>query len=244
MIDTSSNREYLDKCLSGFDIQVSEQQLSLLLSHLDLVVEKNKVMNLTRIVDPSDAIIRHVVDSLLLLPSLGGLGLNSDTYFVDVGTGAGFPGIPLAITTGYKGLLIDSVGKKVVAVNEFCKALGIDHLVQGQSVRAKDLARSSAKSFDVVTARAVAELGVLIEYASPLLKKAGYLVVSKARISDDEMSQGTKVGEIVGLHLVSRETYELPNESGHREILTFIHDTKSKVKLPRNTGMAKHHPLA
>lgn len=244
MIDTQSNRSYLDESLSDFGIHASDEQLSMLLRHLDLVVEKNKVMNLTRIVDPTDAIIRHVVDSLLLLPSIDGLGLGPDSRFVDIGTGAGFPGIPLAIMIECKGLLIDSVGKKVTAVNEFCRALGIDHFVQGQAVRAEDLARVSGNSFDLVTARAVAELGVLIEYASPLLRKGGHMVVSKARISDEEMDQGTRVGEIVGLHLVSRETYELPDDSGHREILTFIHDAKSKVKLPRNTGMAKHHPLA
>lgn len=244
MIDTPCNRTYLDDCLKNYGIQADDRQTGMLLKHLDLVVEKNKVINLTRIVDPRDAILRHVVDSLLLLPSIEGLGLADNARFVDIGTGAGFPGIPLAIMTECNGLLIDSVGKKVAAVNEFCKALGIDGFVQAQSVRAEELARSSANCFDVVTARAVAELGVLIEYAAPLLKKNGYMVVSKARISHDEISQGTKVGEIVGLHLVSRETYELPDDSGHREILTYVRDAKSKVKLPRNTGMAKHHPLA
>lgn len=244
MIDTPSNRTYLDACLKKYGIQADDRQTGMLLKHLDLVVEKNKAINLTRIIDPRDAILRHVVDSLLLLPSIEGLGLADDARFVDVGTGAGFPGIPLAIMTEYKGLLIDSVGKKVFAVNEFCKALGIDGYVQAQPVRAEELARSSANSFDVVTARAVAELGVLIEYAAPLLKMNGHMVVSKARISDDEIEQGTRVGRIVGLHLVSRETYELPDDAGHREILTYIRDSKSKVKLPRNTGMAKHHPLA
>ena len=244
MIDTPDNRAYLDTCLRAYGIKVDDRQLKMLLQHLDLVVEKNKVVNLTRIVDPLDAIVRHVVDSLLLMPSIEALELNEGARFIDIGTGAGFPGIPLAIMTEFNGLLIDSVGKKVAAVDEFCKVLGIDHLVQGQAVRAEDLARTSAHSFDVVTARAVAELGVLIEYASPLLKKGGHLVVSKARISDDEIDQGTKVGDIVGLHLVSRETYELPEDSGHREILTYVQDKKSKIKLPRNTGMAKHHPLA
>ena len=237
MIDTPDNRAYLDTCLRAYGIQADDRQLKMLLQHLDLVVEKNKVVNLTRIVDPLDAIVRHVVDSLLLMPSIEALELNEGARLIDIGTGAGFPGIPLAIMTEFNGLLIDSVGKKVAAVDEFCKVLGIDHLVQGQAVRAEDLARTSAHSFDVVTARAVAELGVLIE-------KGGHLVVSKARISDDEIDQGTKVGDIVGLHLVSRETYELPEDSGHREILTYVHDKKSKIKLPRNTGMAKHHPLA
>ncbi len=244
MIDTPSNRAYLDECLASYGIRANENQLTRLLTHLDLVVEKNKIINLTRIIDPAEAIIRHTVDSLLLLPTIERLGISTELRFVDIGTGAGFPGIPLTIMTESKGLLIDSVGKKVAAVNEFCKALGLDHLVQGKAIRAEELARSSARSFDIVTARAVAELGVLLEYASPLLKKNGHMVVSKARITEEEIAHGEKVGDIVGLHLVSRETFELPNDQGHREILAYVHDTKSRVKLPRNTGMAKHHPLA
>lgn len=233
----------LDEILRSYEIESTEEQRGLLLRHIALVTEKNKVMNLTRIVDPHDALIRHVVDSLLLLPSLEHLTLSNEASFVDIGTGAGFPGIPLAIMSTYQGTLIDSVGKKITAVNEFIDALGLEDRLTAQAVRAEDLARKSAGAYDFVVARAVAELGVLMEYASPLLNRGGYLVVSKARISDEEISQGDATAKIVGMTRVSRETYELPEDAGHREVLVYIHDKKSKVRLPRKNGDAKHRPL-
>ena len=233
----------LDEALRSYGIESTEEQRCLLLKHIALVTEKNKVLNLTRIVDPHDAIIRHVVDSLLLLPSLGKLSLPHEASFVDIGTGAGFPGIPLAIMSAYQGTLIDSVGKKITAVNEFIEQLGLEERLVAEAVRAEDLARRSAGAYDFVVARAVAELRVLLEYASPLLVYGGYLVVSKARISDEELSQGDATAKIVGMRRVSRETYELPEDAGHREVLVYLHDSKSKVRLPRKNGDAKHRPL-
>lgn len=244
MIDTANNRLILASYLEKYDLRLEEPQLSLLLQHLDLVVEKNKVMNLTRIVDPHEAIIRHVVDSLLLLRTVERCASHGDERrFIDIGTGAGFPGIPLAIASSMNGLLIDSVGKKVNAVNEFIDALGLRQQIEGQHARAEEVAQSAGPVFDVVTARAVADLGVLVEYASPLLRMSGSLVVSKARVQEDELERGCKTGKIVGLSLVSRETHELPEDQGYREILTFVHDKRSKVKLPRPNGMAKKKPL-
>lgn len=244
MINTSENVSELTKLLMPFGIHVDADQCQQLLTHLDLVVKKNQVMNLTRIVNPHEAIIRHVVDSLLLLPSLYELVSDRDAQFVDIGTGAGFPGIPLGIMTSWSGVLIDSVAKKVKAVDEFIDELGMREQLIAQAIRAEELAKAQRRTFDLVTARAVADLGVLVEYASPLLKKGGYLAVSKARIPVDEIDRGDKTGELVGLKRVSRETYELPQEQGHREIIVFQRKGACSIKLPRQVGMAKHKPLA
>ncbi len=245
MICTPDNAQKLAQLLEPYGIETDDGQRRLLLTHLDLVVEKNRVMNLTRIVDPDDAIVRHVVDSLLLLPSFGEFqGQAGQTSFVDIGTGAGFPGIPLGIMTEYHGVLIDSVAKKVTAVNEFIDELGLSNRLTAQAIRAEELAKKQKSSFDLVTARAVADLGILVEYASPLLKMGGRLVVSKARITDDEIERGIKTSALVGMKHVSRETYELPNDEGHREVLVFVREGSCKVKLPRQVGMAKHKPLA
>ena len=243
MVLTDDNVDILNDYLVGYGIELSDEQLRMLLKHIDLVVDKNKVMNLTRITDPRDAIIRHIVDSLLLLPSIREHVNVESARFVDIGTGAGFPGIPLAVTTGMTGTLIDSVGKKSTAVNEFIAELGLGERFEAQPVRAEDLARKNSEAYDLVVARAVAEIAVLVEYASPLLKKNGFMIISKANVIDDEVDLGTKTGEIVGLSLVSRETFELPDDSGHREILTYQKTGKSKIKLPRKNGDAKHKPL-
>ena len=227
--------------LSWLGIDCSEEQAEKMVHHLDLVVEKNKVMNLTRIVALRDAVTLHLVDSLVPLrakefkPSEG-------LRFLDIGTGAGFPGIPLAVMTGMDGVFIDSVGKKVAAVNEFIEELGLDNCV-ALHVRAEELALDQPASFDFVVARAVAQSNVLAEYATPLLKKNGYLVLEKANISSDELQNLNYASQVCGLSRVSRETCELPDGLGHREVLIYRKTGKSKIKLPRHNGMAKNQPL-
>lgn len=243
MIDSTTNRELLAELAAPYSIELDEQECALMLKHLDLLVETNKVMNLTRITEPIDAIVRHVIDSLLILPTAQRFGMERGKSFVDMGTGGGFPGIPLGITSGMDGLLIDSVQKKISAVTSFIEHLGMSDQLEAKACRAEELAKERFEDFDMVTARAVAELNVLVEYASPLLTRGGYLIVSKARIQDEEIYAGDKTAHIVGLKRVSRETYELPYDTGHREIIAYQKVAKSRVKLPRGTGMAKHKPL-
>ena len=220
--DTSQTLEMqLLSELSSYGICCSSRQASLLIHHLHLVIEKNKVMNLTRITEPEDAITLHVVDSLLPLACHTSL-LGSESRYVDIGTGAGFPGIPLGIMTDAQGTLIDSVGKKVSA--------------------AEDLAREN-ELFDAVFARAVAQSNVLVEYAAPLLSNGGHCVLEKANISTDELDAAKRAARICGLSLVSRETFELSRSHGHREIIVFEKRSKPQIKLPRRTGEAKQSPL-
>lgn len=227
--------------LSIFKIECSEDQADLLIRDLELVIEKNKVLNLTRIVALRDAVTLHLVDSLVPLgvkdfEPLEGL------RFLDIGTGAGFPGIPLAIMTNMSGLFIDSVGKKINAVNEFIDQLGLSNC-SAQAVRAEDLAIKKPSSFDFVTARAVAQSNVIIEYATPLLKFGGRLVLEKANLTDEELQNANYASQVCGLSRVSRETLELPRDLGHREVLIYEKERDSRIKLPRANGTAKNHPL-
>ena len=109
--------------------------------------------------------------------------------------------------------------------------------------RAELLAKHRSQNFNVCTARAVAETNVLIEYAAPLLKMGGSLVISKGNPSDEEVSDALRVSKICGLELVSRETFELPKHSGHRELMVFTKTSYPSVKLPRKPGDAKRRPL-
>ena len=242
MIASKQNILSLQGYAKSYGIQVSDDQALRMLRHLDLLAEANKLVNLTRITEPQDAIIRHIIDSLLLIPSLHAEPLGQKR-FVDIGTGGGFPGIPLGIMTELDGTLIDSVAKKTRIVSEFLTELNLDTRLSAEPIRAEDLARRSPQSYDYVVARAVAQLGALVEYAAPLLKPHGQLVVSKANITDEEVSGGIETAKIVGLKDVSRETYELPHQNGHREILVFEKVRKSRIKLPRTNGSAVHKPL-
>lgn len=243
MRDTSAERliHEITSQLSLYGIACTERQASLLARHLRLVIEKNKVINLTRIVDPLEAVSLHIVDSLLPLAS-DVFVLGSSDFFLDMGTGAGFPGIPLGVMTEAHGMLVDSVGKKVEAVDEFTSRLGLSKL-HTRHARLEDLACEMRASQDMVCARAVAQTNVLIEYATPFLKMGGHLVIEKGRPAPEEIDAALHAGDICGLTLVSRESFELPQHLGHREILFFEKVKPSRIALPRKVGEAKRRPL-
>ncbi len=218
----------------------TKEQWRTLRRHLELVIERNRSVNLTRITSWDDAVCLHIVDSLLLQDAFAAAPAG---VFVDVGTGAGYPGIPLAVVTGRKGTLVDSVGKKAQAVRDFVEELGLTDQLRVESARIEELARRERGRYAVVTARAVAQTGVLVEYAAPLLRKGGRLVVAKARPTDEELALGDRVAKLCGMRRVSRETYELPHDLGHREVISYERVKNPSIKLPRATGMAQHHPL-
>ena len=227
--------------LGSYGIPCSEDAAELLVCHLSLVIEKNKAVNLTRITDPEDGVTRHVVDSLLPLACAPVAEL-APKRFCDIGTGAGFPGIPLGIMTGASGLLLDSVGKKVAAVNEFIGALGLEGL-QALHTRVEDLPKTHLGCQDMVVVRAVAQSNVLVEYASPLLRKGGLLVLEKANVGEVELGNACRAAEICGFSSPTQFAFELPRGLGHRTILVFEKTGNARIKLPRKAGTAKHQPL-
>lgn len=240
-LSEQTQAETLQELLKDYGIDCTEEQSLLLAHHLALVIEKNKVLNLTRIVDVDEALVLHVLDSLLLL-ACSDVTMDPSTRFVDMGTGAGFPGIPLGVLTGAQGVLVDSVGKKVTAVNEFIKELGLKNLVAEHS-RVEDLALRMRGTQDYVVARALARTNILIEYAAPFLKMGGSLLVAKARPDEDELKEAQQAAKICGLSHASHETFELPHSLGHREILIYKRVGKPTIRLPRKPGTAKREPL-
>lgn len=238
--DEGRCEDILRTALFEAGMNVGDDKVALLARHLFLVIQKNEVVNLTRIDSPEDGAYLHVVDSLLLAHAFDDAPAGP---FMDMGTGAGFPGIPLAIATGRKALLVDSVGKKIAAVDEFLRTLGLSPRVAARHERVEDLARERRGSFAVVTARAVAQTNVLVEYAAPLLRRGGRLVAAKARPSDEEIAAADRAAQICGLRRVSRETFELPGERGHREVLSYERVGNPSIKLPRAMGLAKKQPL-
>ncbi len=223
-----------------YGIDINRDQAQLCVQHLLLVIEKNKVLNLTRILNEGDAIVLHLLDSLLLLPYMNEAPRGD---FLDMGTGAGFPGIELAIATGRNGLLIDSVGKKVDAVYEFAEQLGLEN-VAAEQYRLEEAALDFDEQFSCVVARALAPLPVLIEYATPFIVDKGLFVVTKGNPDKAELASGDKAASICGLKLLKKQSFELPNELGHREILVYQKVRKAKINLPRPNGLARKKPLA
>lgn len=272
------DQSYLQEMARTCGIELTAKECQQLLKHLDLVLEKNKVINLTSIRDRNDGIVLHILDSLLLLPyirqyehggHIGSLGTKTEIAterdviesnsgllsgqssdgdlhplrYLDMGTGAGFPGIPLAICSNASAVLIDSVGKKVTCCDEFIHTLGISDRVAAVHDRLETLAVKERGKFDFAVARALAPLDVLIEYSTPLVRMNGYLIFTKARLDEEELQNANKASQICGMARVSRETIELPNGYGHREILLYQKTKASKLALPRKNGEARNKPL-
>lgn len=223
-----------------YSLKVSDENLRVCIQHLDLVLEANKSINLTRILNIEDAAVLHILDSLVLLFYISKA---PEGALLDMGTGAGFPGVPLTIASGRKAVYIDSVGKKVDAVNSFVKELGLKH-AHAVHVRLEEYARTHKKQFAVVTARALAPLAVLVEYASPFLKDGGLFVVTKGNPSDKELQSGLAAAKICGFTTLMTDDLDLPNGLGHREFIILKKTRQASVSLPRANGMAKKNPLA
>lgn len=209
----------------------------LLKRHLELVIEANKTTNITRISSWEDGMVLHVQDSLLGLDALNAC---PEGRYADIGTGAGYPGIPLAIETGRSTLLVDSVRKKVQILDGFIEELGLSN-VSTYAGRIEDLGREQSGQFAAISARALSKLSVLLELSSPLLKMGGRLICFKALVEQDELDHARVVGKQVGMELVDDQTYELDDYS--RRILCYEKVAKPKLKLPRRTGLAQKKPL-
>jgi len=208
--------------------------------YLDLILEANKTTNLTRITSRDEALVLHIEDSLVGLEEVSEA---PEGLYGDLGSGGGFPGVPLALATGRETVLVDSVKKKMVIVQQAVNQLGLGRQITTCSDRIEDLALDRPGSFSVLTARALSRLVALLELSSPLLVKGGRLVCYKAQLSDDEMQEARAVEDLLGMRLVSQRETMLSDGETRRTIVVFEKVGKAKLKLPRRIGAAQKTPL-
>ena len=220
-------------------IEISLEQRKLLDQHLRLVVEINKTLNLTRITSWDKGQILHIEDSLL---GLEALNKAPEGIYVDIGTGGGFPGIPLAITSGRKTVLVDSVGKKIQALDSIIKEIDLENQIQTFNGRVEELAYKKPNSFAVITARALSSLPSLLELSSPLLCDKGQLICYKAQPGEKEINQAVVLENKLGMKLIQVYEGYLSDKESYRALYIFekIHDPE--VSLPRRSGMAQRRP--
>lgn len=220
-------------------IEIDEGQERLLMDDLHAIMDVNKTMNLTRILSEEGGIVLHLEDSLTGLPFVNDA---PEGLYGDLGTGGGFPGIPLCIMTGRQTLLVDSVKKKVAALEGVAKEIGIGERVGVYGGRIEDLAIERKGDFSVLTARALSSLSSLMELASPLLRKRGRLVCYKAQPSEDEVENALGIQELVGLRLECDQAFCL-SDGSTRRIFVFEKTGAPRIKLPRRNGLAQKDPL-
>jgi 16S rRNA (guanine527-N7)-methyltransferase len=215
-----------------------------MLAYMRLVLERNEVVNLTAIKDEGEFVAKHLLDSV----SCFGLpGIESAQSVVDVGAGAGFPGVPLAICYPDKDfLLIDSLGKRVNFMSEACGSLGIGN-VRAMHARAEDAGRDPKlrETFGLAVSRAVAHLSALCEYCLPLVKKGGAFYAYKTESGLGEVDESRKARKLLGA-AADPEIHSPPDadsqNSGHI-IIAMRKERKTPAAYPRKAGTPAKQPL-
>ena len=210
-----------------------------LLRYGELLLETNKVMNLTAITEPKDVATLHFLDSaaLLTLADLKGKTV------VDVGTGAGFPGMPMKILEPSIQLtLLDSLGKRITFLQEVCDNLGLTD-VQCVHARAEEFAAEHRQSFDFAVSRAVANLSVLGELCLPLVKPGGYFLSMKSVESGQELEAAKKAIQILGGRVERTADYQIPGTDVTHRVIFIKKISETPKKYPRPFAKIKKNPL-
>ncbi len=203
----------------------------------ELLAEKNKSMNLTAVTEEKDIAFRHFLDCLFPLKYAD----FKNKSVIDVGTGAGFPGIPIKIAEPSVRLtLLDSLNKRIVFLGSVISELGLEN-VRLMHARAEDAARDMRESFDIATSRAVAALPVLMEYCLPFVKQGGYFIAMKGPEPEKEIQSAERAAEILGGTIERTETYSLADFT---HSLVFIKKTQPTPSgYPRSSARIKKKPL-
>lgn len=210
-----------------------------LLRYGELLLEKNKVMNLTAITEPQDVAALHFLDSAALLALADFRGKS----VVDVGTGAGFPGMPMKILEpSIHMTLLDSLGKRITFLQEVCEDLGLTD-VQCVHARAEEFAAEHRQGFDFAVSRAVANLSVLCELCLPLVKVGGTFLSMKSVESDGELEQAEKAIRLLGGQAERTADYRIPGTEVTHRVIFIKKVAETPKKYPRPFAKIKKNPL-
>lgn len=234
--------ERLREKAAAFGIELSDHQLEQFETYYEMLVEKNKVMNLTAITEKNEVIDKHFADSLALIKS--GVSL-TDQKILDLGTGAGFPGIPLKIAfPELEIVLLDSLNKRIKFLNEVIEALGLEKITAIHG-RAEDFAKQKEyrEQFDYVVSRAVANLTVLSEYCLPYVKVGGCFMPYKSGEIDEELNNSKKAVQILGGKIEEVVKFQLPDTDIGRSFVKIKKNKNTAKKYPRKAGLPAKEPL-
>ena len=235
----------LEKFLKGLEelqIELSDNQIQQFIRYYEMLVEKNKVMNLTAITEFDEVIEKHFLDSLSLIKVYD---LKKEVSVMDMGTGAGFPGIPLKIAFPHlKITLLDSLNKRINFLNEVVETLGLEN-VETCHGRAEDFGhrKEYREQYDLCTSRAVANLSTLSEYCVPFVKIGGQFVSYKSGNVDNELRESEKAIRILGGEIGKVCSFVLPETDFARTLVPIKKIKSTGKKYPRKAGTPSKEPL-
>ncbi|MCI9127404.1 MAG: 16S rRNA (guanine(527)-N(7))-methyltransferase RsmG [Eubacterium sp.] len=228
--------------LERLDIHLSEKQEKQFYQYYELLVKWNKVMNLTAIVDYKEVQEKHFIDSLSLVKMIN---IKSVHTLIDVGTGAGFPGLPLKIVFPHlEVILLDSLQKRILFLNEVIHDLGLFQ-IEAKHGRAEDYAKDVKyrENFDLCVSRAVADLSVLSEYCIPFVKIGGKFISYKSDLIDEEVKHSENAIHILGGNIQKIEKFQLPESEIKRSFISISKERTTNKRYPRKAGIPLKKPL-
>lgn len=235
-------RERFEEELEYFEITLSDRQKEQFDRYYELMIEKNRVMNLTGITDYDEVCLKHFTDSLTIVRIKNMDQVNS---LIDIGTGAGFPGIPIKIVFPHiEVVLLDSLNKRLKFLDEVIEQLSLEKITTLHG-RAEDYAKKKEyrEQFDLSVSRAVANLSTLSEYCLPFVKQGGSFISYKSADSDDEIQQAEKAVKILGGDICKVDKFRLPESEIGRSLVEIKKIKGTPGKYPRKAGVPGKEPL-
>ena len=237
------NNEFKNKLsnlLQRINIEIKDEELNKFYSYMNLMLDWNAKINLTAITEEDDIILKHFVDSLTIYKYI-----EDNKSVIDIGTGAGFPGIPLAILkNNNKFTLVDSLNKRINFLNDVKEKIILANLTNIHA-RAEEVGQNKKyrEKFDIAVSRAVANLSVLVEYLIPVVKLGGRVICMKGSNIEEELNDAQFAIETLGGKVIFRDEFNLPESDIKRNIIIIEKIKNTPLKYPRKAGTAVKEPL-